>query len=125
ILAYLYNVEGFNEKFIFKLERLNTLRNGLTHFKARIEHTDIIVLYNLFEECVNLYNSELDSDRHAYRKLIDEDDRYDRFKPNRDLAYVFSSAIEDIKMKLLDEPIIKELIEFIIKKMKYVNSDRN
>lgn len=125
ILAYLYNVEGFNEKFIFKLERLNTLRNGLTHFKARIEHTDIIVLYNLFEECVNLYNSELDSDRHAYRKLIDEDDRYDRFKPNRDLAYEFSSAIEDIKMKLLDEPIIKELIGFLIKKMKYVNSDIN
>jgi len=125
ILAYLYNVEGFDEKFIFKLERLNALRNGLTHYKARIEHTDIIVLYNLFEECVSLYNSEIDSDRHGFLKLISEDYNCVRFMPNRDLAYEFSNSIKEIKMKLLDEPIIKELIGFLIKKLGYVNSDIN
>lgn len=121
ILAYLYNVERFDEKFIFKLRRLDTLRNGLTHFTAKIEHTDILVLYNLFEECVNLYNSELDNDKYILRKIFKEDDN--KFTPNPDLAYYFSNAIEDIKMKLLDEPIIKELIGFLIKKMKYVNPD--
>lgn len=123
ILAYLYNVEGFDEKFIFKLKRLNKLRNGLTHFKARIEYTDILVLYNLFEECVILYNSEIDNDRHRLRKLINKDDNYDRFIPNPDLAYEFPNAIEEIKMKLLDEPIINELIGFLIKKLDCVNSD--
>lgn len=124
MLAYLYNVEGFDEKFIFKLERLDTLRNGLTHFKARIEHTDILVLYSLFDECVNLYNSELDNDRHILTKIINEDYNY-KFTPNRDLAYEFSKAIEDIKMKLLEEPIIKELIGFLIKNLHCVNSDVN
>ncbi|NHN30360.1 hypothetical protein [Paenibacillus agricola] len=123
ILAYLYNVDGFDEKFIFKLKRLNTLRNGLTHFKARIEHTDILVLYNLYEECVDLYNSEIDNDRHSLRKLINVDYNYNRFIPNQDLAYEFPNAIEEIKMKLLDEPIIKELIGFLIKKLDCVNSD--
>lgn len=123
ILAYLYNVEGFDEKFIFKLKRLNTLRNGLTHFKARIEHTDILVLYSLFEECVNLYNSEIENDRNCFRKLISENNNYEKFIPNQELAYDFSKAIEDIKFKLLDEPIIKELIGFLIKKLNYVNPD--
>lgn len=119
ILAYLYNVEEFDEKFIFKLERFNTLRNGLTHFEARVEHTDIIVLYNLFEECVNLYNSEIKSDRNNFLKLFK--DGYDEFTPNQELMYEFSDAIENIKMKLLDEPIIRELISILIKKRKYVN----
>lgn len=119
ILAYLYNVEEFDEKFIFKLERINTLRNGLTHFEASVEHTDIIVLYNLFKECINLYNSEIKSDRNAFLKRFN--DGYDEFTPNSELAYEFSDAIENIKMKLLDEPIIRELISFLIKNINNVN----
>jgi len=115
ILGYLYNVEEFDEKFIFKLKRINTLRNGLTHFEARVEHTDIIVLYNLFEECVSLYNSEIKSDRNGFLKLVN--DGYDEFIPNSELVFEFYDAIENIKMKLLDEPIIRELISFLIKKV--------
>ncbi|MFK4345007.1 MULTISPECIES: hypothetical protein [unclassified Paenibacillus] len=121
ILAYLYNVEGFDEKFIFKLMRLDTLRNSLTHFTARIEHTDIVVLYNLFEECVNLYNSELDNHRHVLRKILEGVNN--KFIPNPDLAYEFSNAIKDIKMKLLDEPIIIELIGSLIQKLGQINED--
>lgn len=121
ILAYLYNVEGFDEKFIFKLMKLDTLRNGLTHFTARIEHTDIVVLYNLFEECVNLYNSELDNHRHVLRKILEGVNN--KFIPNPDLAYEFSNAIKDIKMKLLDEPIIIELIGSLIQKLGQINED--
>ncbi|GAB0171668.1 hypothetical protein LSPCS325_51050 [Lysinibacillus sp. CTST325] len=119
ILAYLYNVEEFDEKFIFKLKRINTLRNGLTHFEARVEHTDIIVLYNLFEECVNLYNSEIKSDRNAFLNLIN--DGNDEFIPNPDMAFEFSNAIENIKMELLDKPIIRELISFLIVEINSVN----
>jgi len=123
ILAYLYNEEKFDEKFIFKLRRLNTLRNGLTHFTARIEYTDIIVLYSLFEECVNLYNSELDSERYPKMIKILSQDVPNKFLPNSDLAYDFSNAIKDIKMKMLEEPIIIELIGSLIQKLEFINGD--
>ncbi|PQP82380.1 hypothetical protein C0Q44_13080 [Paenibacillus sp. PCH8] len=121
ILAYLYNEERFDEKFIFKLMRLNTLRNGLTHFTAKIEYTDIIVLYSLFEECVNLYNSELDNERYSFERLLQEGSN--KFSPNPDLAHDFSNAIKDIKIKVLEEPIIIELIGSLIQKLEYVNGD--
>lgn len=123
MLAYLYNEEAFDEKFIFKLNRLGSLRNALTHHKGRIEHTDILVLYQLYEECVELYNSELDHERNAFNRLLHEDDSYGKMIIDRDLSYEFSKAIKEIKMKLLDEPMVKELISHLIKTLGNINPD--
>lgn len=114
LLAYFYNESKFDEKFLFKLERLNRLRNGLTHFTATIEYTDIVILYNLFKECVDLFNIELKSKRRFVRDLVNNRTKVS-YELDMTLYHRYGNAIEKIRMNLLDIDIIKEFVSYLIK----------
>jgi len=61
ILAYLYGVVGFNEKFIVQLEMLENLRNGFTHYTCKICSVDLVIFKELYLKAIGLYNDEIEN----------------------------------------------------------------
>lgn len=126
ILAYLYGLEEFNDKFIFEIEKLLRLRNALTHHKARITEADIILLYDVFEKCVNLYNNELTRDCYIGPKLYDEifeQAKYIDYQLDSSLKFTYEKTIEEIKLKMLDNKTIQILLTCLIKTISNINVD--
>ena len=124
ILAYLYKVEAFDDKFLFELKKIEDLRNALMHYKARIEETDIILLFSMFKQCVELYNNELQSSKYDMARILNKEE-YECFKWNYDLEYNTNKNIEEICLKILDKEVIKELVSCLIKKVGDINDDIN
>lgn len=124
ILAYLYQIEEFDDKFLFKLQKIENLRNALMHYKAYIEETDIILLYSMFEQCVELFNNEMKSDTYppTIKKILKSED-YICFDLDYDLKFRLSENIENICFKILDRDIIKMLVSCLIKTIGYINDD--
>jgi hypothetical protein len=67
-LAYLYNNPELDEEFISKLDKLNSLRNNITHFELEIEHDEFVLLNEIFLKCVDIY-----SDENEWGYSLDED----------------------------------------------------
>lgn len=57
-LAYLYDCQDIDQDFILKLERLNSLRNNITHFEISIEDDELVLLNDISLKCVELYTNE-------------------------------------------------------------------
>lgn len=102
ILAYMYNVPGFDERFIFELGALETLRNKLTHFEATIKKVDFILLNSLLEKCINLLNKEIEKYSNSMRILQKKYDKYDRYDINKMVLY------SEISRKIVKDEILNE-----------------
>lgn len=120
ILAYLYQVEEFDDKFLFQLKKLENLRNALTHFSAAIEETDILMLYGLFSKCAKLFNDEIKK-QDEFINVIHEN--YTCYKIDNGLCIEFSRTIEEIHMEALDKDIVKVLVKCLIASLGTINDD--
>lgn len=101
ILAYMYKVPEFNERFIFQLIALENLRNKLTHFEAIIAKVDFILLISLFEKCLGLFNSEIDEYNNSIRPKQSYA-TYDKYNWDKKCSY------REIGMKLVKDKILNE-----------------
>jgi hypothetical protein len=59
-LAYLLKREEFDEDFINKLNKLNSLRNNITHFEIDLKDDEIVVINEVFLKCTEFYSNEVE-----------------------------------------------------------------
>ncbi|TEB12174.1 hypothetical protein Psfp_03807 [Pelotomaculum sp. FP] len=101
ILAYMYNITEFDERFIFELTALEILRNKLTHFEATVYRIDFILMTSLFRKYVELLNKEIQEYNNSWRF---GNNKYETYK--YDFNKLFSYG--EICMKLVKDDILNK-----------------
>ena len=60
ILAFLYDENDFDIRFLSALQLLENKRNGLTHYESTVYRKDLVIFKELLFKAIELYNNEID-----------------------------------------------------------------
>ncbi|GAP21898.1 hypothetical protein [Leptolinea tardivitalis] len=76
-LAYFYNEEIFEYKFLENLSRLNEIRNNITHFEIEVPDEEFIILNECFLKCAEIYSEQAEwgysIDPQVKAKILEKD----------------------------------------------------
>jgi hypothetical protein len=76
-LAYFYNEDIFDPKFIDNLLRLNEIRNNITHFEIEIPDEEFVILNECFLKCAKIYSDQVEwgyaLDKQLENKILEKD----------------------------------------------------
>jgi hypothetical protein len=76
-LAYFYNEEIFDPKFIENLSKLNEIRNNITHFEIEIPDEEFVILNECFLKCAEIYSGQIEwgyaLDKQLENKILEKD----------------------------------------------------
>lgn len=108
-LAYFYHEKEFTIDYIAKLKRLNDIRNNITHFALDLEDDELVLLNELFLQCVDYF---MDYVEWGYDLELDE-----TIINRKNLTIKETIVADDYNRKLLsilneEMPITDDLFEF-------------
>lgn len=122
-LAYLYNIEGFNEETIANLLKLEDLRNNLVHFEVEIGEEALSSLAKLLLDCDEIFEKNIEEyswgdvyiSKEVHHMIVKKDLNSNKLiienKLNKEILNIILSASGSfVEIDINDYDLISEII---------------